>query len=101
MMFDVTSRYYNIKAPKMDISVGDGTRRAVRYVQRRIIPPADTSVTIIEHTVIESDRVDTIAARYLGDPTQFWLICDVNNVLCPNDLTDIIGRVIKIAQPQV
>lgn len=100
-MFDETSRYYNIEAKTRDITDADGSTRQVRYVQRRIIPPADDSLTVIEHTVTQGERLDNITARYLGDPTEFWLVCDANNVMRPNDLTDTIGRVIKIVLPQV
>ena len=100
-MFDSTSRYFNSKIAIVEVSNGDGTTRTVRYVQRRVIPPPDSGLTVIEHTVTEGDRLDNIAARYLGDPTEFWLLCDANNVLKPNDLTGTIGRVIKIALPRL
>lgn len=100
-MFDSTSRYYQLKTSTLEVMDSDGTTRTVRYVQRRIILPADGGLTIIEHTVAEGDRLDNITARYLGDPTAFWLICDANNVLRPNDLTDNIGQVIKIVLPQI
>ncbi len=98
-MFDSTSRYYNLNTATTEMQNGDGTTTTVRYVQRRIIPPSDSTIVVIEHTVTEGDRLDTIAARYLGDPGLFWLVCDTNSVMCPNDLTDAIGRVIKIALP--
>ncbi len=100
-MFDQTSRYYNIPTATVDIVGSDGILRQVRYVQRRIIPPMDNALTIIEHTVTDGDRLDNITARYLGEPTEFWLVCDANNVLRPNDLTDTIGRVIKITLPNL
>jgi hypothetical protein len=98
-MFDSNSRYYGLNTSTIEVTVGDGTTRTVRYVQRRIIPPNGNSPTVIEHTVTEGDRIDNIAARYLGDPTAAWLICDANNVLRPNDLTEKIGGVIKIVLP--
>src|SRR2546427_7681875 len=100
-MFDSTSRYYNLKTATVEVTDSDGTTRTVRYVQRRIIPPVEDTITVIEHTVTEGDRLDNITARYLGDPTESWLVCDTNNVLRPNDLTDTIGRVIKIALPRL
>ena len=100
-MFDSTSRYYSVPQSTIEVTDSDGTSHTVRYVQRRIIPPADNALTVIEHTVTEGDRLDNITARYLGDPTAFWLISDANNVLRPNDLTDTIGRVIKIVLPQI
>jgi hypothetical protein len=100
-MFDSTSRYYSVPQSTIEVTDSDGTLHTVRYVQRRIIPPADNALTVIEHTVTEGDRLDNITARYLGDPAAFWLICDANNVIRPNDLTDTIGRVIKIVLPQI
>lgn len=99
-MFDSTSRYNGLKSSTIAIPAGDGTTRTVRYVQRRIIPPPDDSLAVIEYTVTEGDRLDNIAAFYLGDATAFWMLCDANNVLRPNDLTDEVGRVVKIMLPQ-
>jgi nucleoid-associated protein YgaU len=48
---------------------------------------------------VQGDRLDNLAARYLGDPEQFWKICDANNVLRPDELTEEIGRVVRIALP--
>ncbi len=100
-MFGSTSRYNGVKTTTTTIAAGDGTTRTVRYVQRRIIPPPDDSLTEIEYTVTESDRPDNIAAFYLGDPTAYWMLCDANNVLSPDDLTETVGRVIKIVLPQI
>lgn len=103
-MFDSTSRYFsktNSNISTINLPDGNGTTRAVRYVQRRVIPPLDSGLTVIEHTVMGGDRIDNITARYLGDPTEYWLLCDANNVLRPNDLTDIVGRVIKIVLPRL
>ena len=47
------------------------------------------------HTVIEGERIDHLATRYYGDPLKFWLICDANGALFPEELM-IPGRVLKI-----
>ena len=36
-----------------------------------------------QHTVQQGDRLDLIAAKYLGDPLMFWLICDANGAIAP------------------
>jgi hypothetical protein len=100
-MFDSTSRYYTIAVATLDVTDSDGLPREIRYVQRRIIPPEGNMTTVIEHIVTQADRLDNITARYIGDPTQFWRVCDVNNVLAPNELTDTIGRTIQIALPHL
>ena len=51
------------------------------------------------HTVVQGDRLDNIAAQYLGDPEKFWLICDANVAMRPEELTDTIGRRIRITLP--
>ena len=39
-------------------------------------------------------------AQYLGDPEQFWRICDANDAMRPDDLTAEVGRrlLIPVAQ---
>ena len=38
------------------------------------------------HTVVAGDRIDLIAARYLGDARWWWVICDFNNLFFPLEL---------------
>lgn len=99
-MFDPTSRYFGLPVASLRVLGRDGRPREIRYVRRRFIPPDQGLATLVEHTVTEGDRLDNIAARYLGDPTQFWRICDANGVLRPEELTEAIGRMIRIALPQ-
>ena len=42
---------------------------------------------LVEHSVKEGDRLDNIAAHYLGDPEQFWRLCDANEAMQPDELT--------------
>jgi hypothetical protein len=100
-MFDPTSRYYNIEVSTMTATDSDGLPCEIRFVKRRFIPSHNGATTLVEHTVTQGERLDNITARYLGDPTQFWRICDANNVLQPNDLTDTVGTRIKIALPKL
>lgn len=100
-MFEPTSRYYTIETAIITITTGDGDRREVRYAKRRFIPSSEGMTTLVEHTVAQGERLDNITARYLGDPTQFWRVADANNVLRPEELTEEIGTVIKIALPNM
>ena len=95
-MFDKSSRYFTLETTTMTVSDPDGGTREVRYVRRRIIPPSENLTTLLEHTVAQGERLDNITARYLGDPTQFWRVCDANDVLQPEELEET-GRVIEIA----
>ena len=97
-MFDSTSRYYNLETVKMTVTASHGQPRALAYKRRRFLPPADGAATLVEHAVTEGDRLDNVTALYLNDPTQFWRVCDANNVLGPEELEEV-GRVIRIALP--
>lgn len=48
-----------------------------------------------EHRVVAGDRLDQLAERYYGDPLKYWLICDANDALYPEDLL-VPGRVLRI-----
>ncbi len=100
-MFDKTSRYYKISNATMTMLDSDGLPREIRYARRRFIPSSDGLTTLVEHSVTQGERLDTITARYLGDPTQFWRVCDANDVLQPTELTEEVGNVIKIALPHL
>jgi hypothetical protein len=100
-MFEKNSRYFKIGVATMHVLDSDGLPREIRCVRRRFIPSDEGTTTLIEHTFTQGDRLDNITARYLGDPTLFWRVCDANVVLSPAELTDDIGHVIRIAMPQV
>jgi nucleoid-associated protein YgaU len=72
------------------------------YLARRIVPQpgAPNFATINQYTVHQNDRLDLIAAKYLGDPLMFWLICDANGAIAPHDLVATPGRVLAITTPQ-
>ncbi len=95
-MFDPTSRYANL--PTATMTTADG--RVVAYVRRRFAPAGESLPLLVEVTVIQGDRLDNITARTLGDPEQFWRVCDANNALNPPDLTDEPGRVLRVPIPQ-
>jgi len=97
-MFEPTSRYYNIETVKITVG-GDEGPRVISYKRRRFVPSGETMTTLGEHTVSQGDRLDNLAARYVGDPEQFWRICDANDVLRPEELTEEIGWIIKIGLP--
>ena len=46
-------------------------------------PGAPNYATVAQHTVMHGDRLDLLAANYLGDPLMFWLICDANGAIRP------------------
>jgi hypothetical protein len=98
-MFETNSRYYNVETVKMTVTGSDGQPRVIAYKRRRFIASSSGTVTLVEHAVTRGDRLDLITARYLGDPTQFWRVCDANDVLSPEELTREVGIRIRIALP--
>lgn len=96
-MFETNSRYYQIQDTNIIFNDPENGERKIVYKRRRFIPPLEDKGTFVEHVVSQGDRLDNITARYMGDPTHFWRICDANLILEPDELTDEIGRSIKIA----
>lgn len=99
-MFDSTSRYYTIATAQLSVIDRDGQTRLIAFKRRRFIPTLDGTITLVEHLVTQGDRLDNITAHYIGDPTQFWRICDANLALNPDELTDEAGESIRIALPK-
>lgn len=48
-----------------------------------------------EHRVVVGERLDQLAQRYYGDPLKYWLICDANGAVFPEELM-VPGRVLRI-----
>lgn len=96
MLFPMNSRYQNVETAKLNRP--DGSE--VVYLKRRFVPQPERFALLQEHVVVEGDRLDNITARYLGDPEQFWRVCDANRAMRPDDLTQEIGRRLKITLPE-
>jgi hypothetical protein len=95
-LFPPGSRYYGLAA--VQVMRPDGT--VVAYLQRRFIPQPEELALLQEHGVAEGDRIDNLAARYLGDPLQYWRICDANRAVRPAELTEVVGRRLRITLPE-
>jgi hypothetical protein len=93
--FPPNSRYHAIPLARM--TVPDG--REIVYLRRRFIPPPEEFSTLQEHRVVQGDRLDTLAATYLGDPEAFWRLCDANGALRPEELLDVPGHRLRITLP--
>ncbi len=96
--FPTDSRYYN--SPTLQYTAPNG--QMIAYLARRFVPQpgAPNYATVAQHTVTRGDRLDLIAAKYLGDPLMFWLLCDANGAIRPNALIATPGSVIAITMPQ-
>jgi nucleoid-associated protein YgaU len=96
--FPTDSRYY--RSSTLTHTTPDG--ESITYLARRFVPQpgAPNFSTVANHTVKQGDRLDLIAAKYLGDPLIFWLICDANGAIRPDELVETPGTVLSITMPQ-
>jgi hypothetical protein len=91
-LFPPNSRYHGLDTATLQTPDG----RIIVYLRRRFVPPPERLALLVEHTVIDGDRLDNLAALYLGDPEQFWRICDANPAIWPAELTDAAGLALRI-----
>jgi hypothetical protein len=93
-MFEPNSRYYSLETATY--SAPDGQRRyrppggssppVIAYKRRRFLPHGEDLPLLVEVTVAQSDRLDLITYRTLGDPEAFWRVADANNAMNPTEL---------------
>ena len=97
-MFDTNSRYAVLE----DAVYISPDGRQVKYKRRRFLPQGEKIPERLKVRIEIGDRLDSIAARTLGDPELFWHICDANNCLNPFDLTadSEIGGTLRVPIPQ-
>ena len=79
-MFPINSRYYNIE--RVEIETPDGEK--IVYLRRRFVPPPERFELLVEHS----------------DPEQFWRVCDANGAVRPDELTETVGRKLRITLPE-
>jgi len=95
-LFPPNSRYVGIATATL--TTADGT--TITYLRRRFLPQPEQLAQVQQHTVTQGERLDVIAAQYLGDPELFWRICDANRAMRPAELTATVGRVLRITLAQ-
>jgi hypothetical protein len=89
-----TSRYHGVETTTTTLP--DGT--VVVHLRRRFLPDPDRLAAAGAHRVSAGERLDTVAAAELGDPTLFWQLCDANLAPRPDDLEQP-GRTLRIPLP--
>lgn len=94
-LFAPNSRYLGIGTETLVTPAG----QTIAYLQRRFVPSPKLFSTIQQHTVKQGERLDNMAAQFLGDPILFWRLCDANAVMRPEEL-EAQGRVLLITLPQ-
>lgn len=109
--FPPGSRYHSVGTARMEVPLDrsaiapDSSRPAaetktVAYLRRRFVPRPERFDTLAEHFVVQGDRLDNVTAKYLGDPEQFWRLCDANNAMQPDELTEHPGQTVRITLPE-
>jgi hypothetical protein len=95
-LFTATSRYFGIATSAL--TRADGT--VVMYLKRRFLPSPNRFQLIQEHSVTQGERLDNIAATFLGDPELFWRLADANRAMKPEELVETVGRRLRITMPE-
>jgi hypothetical protein len=95
-LYPINSRYHGLAIAQLSASDG----RTISYLRRRFVPQPERFALLLEHVVVQGDRLDNIAARYFDDPEQFWRICDANRAIRPEELTETAGRRLRITLPE-
>jgi hypothetical protein len=94
-LFTATSRYYGSGTNTLS---RDGT--VIVFLARRFVPQPDRFQLIHEHVVVQHERLDNIAATFLGDPELFWRLADANGAMRPEELVERVGRRLRITLPE-
>lgn len=80
-MFDKKSRYAKLET----YEVTDRRGRTVVVVPT---PPAPNQTELGNHIMKQGQRLDHLAYKYLDDSSGFWRICELNDVMLPEALTE-------------
>jgi hypothetical protein len=95
--FPPTSRYADVGVDAFDPG---GDQPAVPFLRRRFCPRAERFALLYEVRIVEGDRRDVLGARHVGDAELWWRLVDANGVVDPRDLTDAIGRPLRVTLPE-
>jgi nucleoid-associated protein YgaU len=93
-MFDPASRYAKLGTEILTVNGGQ-----VNYVMRRFLPRPDSISSVQQVKVVVGDRMDLIGTRALGDPEQFWRICDANPIMYPLEASSRPGTILRVPAP--
>ena len=80
-MFDDASRY----SQQETYTILDHRGREVTVV----VPPDAPKLSLLGiHRRVQGQRLDHLAHKYLRNPTLFWRICELNNVMLSEALSE-------------
>jgi hypothetical protein len=92
--FPPESRYHGSEV--RSLTAPDGT--GIVYLARRFVPEPERFRTLSVHVVAQGERLDLTAARLIGDPEQYWRLCDSNGTIWPEEL-EAPEAVVRITLP--
>jgi nucleoid-associated protein YgaU len=95
-MFPPNSRYRGVPLATLERAGED----PIVYLRRRFVPALERLAVVGRHRIQQGDRLDNLAARYLGDAELYWRLADANGALRPEDLIEEIGRWLAITLPE-
>ena len=93
--FQPNSRYYTTSATTLITADG----QMIPYLKRRFVPAPEAFAQVREHGVVSGDRLDNLAASYFGDAELYWRLCDANGAIRPDELTETVGRRLRVTLP--
>lgn len=93
--FPPESRYHGI--PTRSFTASDG--RQVPYLARRFASAPEAFATTGYRLVAEGERLDQIAATTIGNSEAFWLHCDANRAIWPEEL-ERAGVELRLTLPE-
>lgn len=94
--FPPNSRYFGVAVAMLE----QKNQEPVAYLKRRFVPPPENFSAVQEHMLVQGDRIDNLAAKYLGDAELYWRLCDANRAVRPGALTAIPGTTLVITLPE-
>lgn len=80
-MFDPKSRYRDVETYQM-------VDRRGRVIAVVATPPPSEESLLGYHVLKEGQRLDLLAHRYLENATGFWRICELNESMLAESLTE-------------
>lgn len=80
-MFDPKSRYAGLQT----YTVKDHRGRHVAVVP---VPPPPNQALLGIHVLRQGERLDHLAQKYLDNAAGFWRICEINEVMLAEALTE-------------
>ena len=96
-MLQPGSRYQALSVNLLAYTGPDG--RPIVYLPRRTVPagaPVSLPATVMAGP---NDRLDQVATRILGDPQQFWRLCDANDAMNPFTLLEDATGHLRLPSP--